>query len=85
MSRGAKVPVTMRALLQRINRTLADKDEVLKKTRGDGRAFQTLGDYYVLDGRRNVVRRTHVDPEALGRELECLQPWEQVVEEEGDK
>jgi hypothetical protein len=24
-----------------------------------------------------------VDPEALGLKLECLQPWEQVVEEEG--
>ena len=37
-----------------------------------------LGDYYLIDTRRNWVSRTHVDLEKLGRELEVLQPWERL-------
>jgi len=80
---AAKVPVTMRVLIQRINRKLAENGKQLRRSRGEGRARQDLGNYYVIDTRRNVAVVTQTDPEALGRGLECLQPWEQVVEEEG--
>ena len=39
-----KVPVSMRAVIQRINRKLTDDDEVLKTTRGERARFD-LGDY----------------------------------------
>jgi hypothetical protein len=71
------IPVTMRALLQRINRRLAGKGELLKKTRGAG-AREEVGDYYVIDVNRNVLMLKHVDPETLGRKLGVLQSWESV-------
>jgi len=80
MARTTKVPVTMRALTQRINRTLRKGNDILKATRGDGRARQELGDFYVVDGRRNVVIEKDVDPEALGRELGVLADYEEVRE-----
>ena len=74
------VPVTMRALVQRINRALAQDDEALKKTRG-ARAIQELGDYYVLDFNRNALVEKDVDPEEFGRELGVLQDYERLVKE----
>jgi hypothetical protein len=74
------VPVTTRALLQRINRVLAKQHKVLKKARG-ARAPQDLGEWFYLDANRNVVLATHVDVEAFGRELEVLDPFEKLVEE----
>jgi len=83
MKRGAKVPVTMRAVVQRINRRLATEYHGLRKlkaTRDGGWARHDFGDFYVLDlGRNNVVER-HVDPEGFGRKLGVLQPWEEVAE-----
>jgi hypothetical protein len=92
-TQAQKVPVTMRALLQRINRKLA-KNEKSSGTRGGGRgskllacretspAFRELGAYYSIDVGRNHISERHVDPEKLGRELGVLQPWEKVAEEE---
>jgi hypothetical protein len=71
------VPVSLRALLQRINRKLAAQEECLKATRGE-RGRHDLGDYYIVDVRRNFVVATHQDPETLGRELGALRPWEAV-------
>jgi hypothetical protein len=72
------VPVSERALVQRINRHLKKRDAVLKATRG-GQAREELGDYYVIDGARNIVSAKHVDVEALGRELGALMPYERVA------
>jgi hypothetical protein len=81
MSTKAKgVPVTLRALLQRINRKLAPEGRQLKKTRGT-RWRGDLGDYYAIDVRRNILTAQHVDPEAWGREMGVLQPWETVADE----
>jgi hypothetical protein len=76
-----RVPVTLRALAQRINRVLAKRDEQLKTTRG-GRARVDLGDHYVIDVARNFVIAKGVDLETWGRELGVLQPWEEVVADE---
>jgi hypothetical protein len=78
MTRREKVPVTTRAAIQRINRALAEKGHKLKITRGN-RWRDTLGDFYTIDAKRNWIVEKHVDPEALGRELGVLQPWETVV------
>lgn len=73
-TRQNKVPVTMRALLQRINRALADNGEILKVTRGS-RAIEAVGRYYTIDA-RNRVTKTHLDPVKLAQELGVLQPYE---------
>lgn len=72
-----KVPVTTRALIQRINRKLKPEQERLKTLRGD-RWRGDLGDYFVVDFFTNRIVAQHVDPEKLGRELGVLQPWERV-------
>jgi len=73
------VPVTVRALSQRINRLLAVKGEELKKTRGTP-ARATLGSYYLLRG--NSVFADHVDLEALGRETGALADYERLLIED---
>ncbi len=76
-----KVPVSERALFQRINRNLNRNDRKLCTARGfwDGRVWQedtNLGRYYVVDIRRNLVVDAHVNLEQFGRDLEVLAPWE---------
>jgi hypothetical protein len=71
------VPVTVRALSQRINRLLAAKGQELKKTRGVP-AVDALGSYYLLRG--NSVFADHVDLEALGRELGALADHERLLD-----
>jgi len=71
------VPVSLRALIARINRKLRADDQMLKATRGE-RARGDLGDFYLLDFNRNIIRDQRVDPEELGRELGVLKPWETV-------
>jgi hypothetical protein len=73
-----KVPITLRALLQRINRRLAERGQVLKKARGEAERAHA-GDYYIVDTNRAILIETHVDPEALGRKLDTLRSWESVV------
>ena len=80
MGKGVKVPVSVRALMARINRKLHATDRALKKARGVGRARLDVGEFYVVSGRRNLAVSTHVDPEDLGRELGVLRPWEGVRE-----
>lgn len=74
------VPVTVRALLQRINRTLEADERVVKSSRG-ARAEAELGRYYVIDRRRNVIVDKAVDLEALGRKLGALQEYEHLADE----
>jgi len=80
--RQKKVPVTERALIQRINRELKAHGQMgrkLKKTRGM-QAFVDLGDYYVLDIAIGGIADKFVDIEALGRELGMLQDFEALVD-----
>lgn len=74
------VPVSRRALIQRINRVLKSDDEVLKATRGE-LARSNLGDYYILDLPRNAVVHRDVDIEALGRKLNVLREFESLGED----
>ncbi len=73
------VPVTMRALVQRVNRKRAPEGRALKAARSE-RARQELGDFYEVDLTINGVTAQFVDPEQLARELDILQPWERVEE-----
>jgi len=56
MTQRQKVPITMRALIQRINRKLRDDDTMLKITRGE-RWRHDLGDCYVVNVAPKLARR----------------------------
>jgi hypothetical protein len=77
-----KVPVSERALIQRINRVLAKRNEVMKTTRNRSRAEFDLGRYYVVRyggaASSNIIAH-HQNLESYGHELDVLQPWEQLV------
>lgn len=73
MSEGTRSgrPVSLGALIARINRKLRREDRMLKVSRGDRwRSYQ--GDMYVLDVARNQLVDDHVNPVILGRELGVL-------------
>jgi hypothetical protein len=75
-----KVPVTARALVQRLNRSLVHEGAhgwLLKKTKGM-RALVDLGDYYVIDIDRNMVVDKFVDLEVLGRKRKVLAAFEEL-------
>jgi hypothetical protein len=80
------VPVSSRALIQRINRKLlADADGDITRARQvrtprGGRAKQDLGDLFLLDVGRSFIVDHHLDLETLGRELKVLEPWEKLFE-----
>jgi len=88
IEKQTKVPVLMRALIARINRRLKSTGgpgadyEMLKAVRG-ARAQMDLGEYYLVNLSSRFATETHVDPEALGREMGVLQPWEAVIEKGG--
>jgi len=77
-----QVPVTMRAIVQRINRTLAaDGYRRLKQSRGRRSiSIATWGKWFLVDGSRNRVERTHVNLEEFAKELGAVKPWEEVRE-----
>jgi hypothetical protein len=75
-----KVPISERALTQRINRKLLDNDQVLKSARGS-RAEQELGGFYVIDFRHNCIVAKDVALRALGRKLGALRSYEYLVED----
>ena len=64
-----KMPVTVRALVQRINRALASDGKRLRATRG-----RIAGTYYLVAGGR--VTQSAVNLDALGRKLGVLHEWE---------
>jgi hypothetical protein len=68
-------PVSMRALIARINRKLRDDGEVLKAARSE-RVASSVGLFFVV--RRNAITTQHVDPEALARNLGVLSAWEHL-------
>lgn len=78
MSEPEKVPVTERALVQRVGRKLAtlDPPEMLRTNRAHRGGFGTLGQFFTVDPRRGVVRRD-VKLGDLARELGALAAWEE--------
>jgi hypothetical protein len=72
--------ITTRALVQRINRKLADEDRRLKATRGD-RARSSVGNFYVVDLKlKTIVAHMIDDLEEWAREEMpgVLAAWERV-------
>jgi hypothetical protein len=71
-----KVIVTERALLQRINRSLAKQAQSLKKSRPGTHMAAEYGTYYSVDLRTNNIVGTWKDAQALVREFDVLRPYE---------
>jgi hypothetical protein len=78
MAKRTTVPVTMRALIQRINRKLKPEGEVLKVARP--RAVSYVGQYFIINYNGRIANQ-RVDPEALGRKLGALAEYEHVEEQ----
>lgn len=72
-----KVPVTMRALIQRLNRALAKDGQQLKAYR-TAPEHPDFGLYYSVDVNRNSIKAEHVDPEKWARDMGVLKPYEMV-------
>jgi|AmaraimetFIIA100_FD_contig_81_450009_length_1432_multi_4_in_0_out_0_2 predicted NAD-dependent protein-ADP-ribosyltransferase YbiA (DUF1768 family) len=84
MAKHATVPVSTRALIQRINRALKDDGEMLKTARSP-RVASSIGRHYVVNINRNWITRQRVDVEALGRKIGVLSDYEHLVEDETTK
>lgn len=76
-----RASVGRRALIQRINRALAKRGDLLKTTRSD-KWRNELGDYYTVDLQQNTVVEKHVELESLGRKLKVLADYERLEEEQ---
>ena len=79
-AKQTKVPVTMRALTQRIDRMLAAGGKRLKAAGRNERIRETFGDFFVLDLYTSAVTQRHLDPEKFGREHGLMQPWETLAD-----
>lgn len=77
----AKVTITMRAVLQRINRRLASDKKQLRSSWGVAAADE-LGDYYLLDLKKSTIDTKKVDPVALAKRLGVMKPWEVLEDAE---
>lgn len=71
----AKVLVTERAALQRVNRALVREGSRMKVCRENSRWFNELGKYYVVDG--NTVE-PHANLEGWARDLGVLESFEEI-------
>jgi len=78
-----KVPVSERALVQRVNRKLKADDKKLHTARDyrDGaRRYENtnMGRYYIINLNSNSVAELHADLEWWGRKLGVLRDWEEL-------
>ncbi|MEP7307641.1 MAG: hypothetical protein ABJA98_19230 [Acidobacteriota bacterium] len=72
-----KIPVSTRALVQRINRKIAADGKRLIANRG-AKSVEQLGAYCIVNGRsgHTYVLESRVDLEATGRKIGALAEWE---------
>lgn len=70
-----KVPISQRALVQRVSRRLQKDGRSLRKVRG--RAAERFG-YVVVDSKGIVSRYEGMGLEDLARDLGVLEAWESV-------
>lgn len=70
-----RVPISRRAVVQRINRRLEGQGRRLCASRG--KSAQHVGDYYLTASNGKVVR-THVNLDQMAREVRALKDYERV-------
>ena len=69
--------ISERSLIRRINRKLADDEQVLRMARGE-RAKRHVGEFYVVDTRRNLIVSKHINLVMFARQMDALKPWERI-------
>lgn len=74
-SADIRVPVAVRALLQRINRKTRPASEV---KRLKGRAAKIHGHFIRVDPEKGSLLGSRVDLDKYAREIGVLRPWEMV-------
>jgi len=74
MPKSASIPVSHRALKNRINRALAHKHRQLRADRRGG-----VTNHLLIDSKSQTVVQTDVDLAALAHKLGVLHPWETVT------
>jgi hypothetical protein len=75
------LPVSKRAVLQRINRKLRKNMEMVRTLRGH-RWQSDGGRFFRVDLDRNVLIQKHVDLDQLAKDLGVLYPYEEIVDEQ---
>jgi hypothetical protein len=73
--------VTVRAIIERINRKLAREGKRIKTCRNE-RWRGELGRYYVVHLSQKFVVQKRVDLEEFGRALGVLSPYETVADDD---
>jgi hypothetical protein len=73
-----RVPVTARALVQRINRQLKKNGVVLRRARGE-KAISEKGEYYIIDEGSDSLFGMEINIEEYGRELGVLKESEYLA------
>lgn len=76
-----RVPISARAVRQRLNSKLAPDHKAVRKCSSDSPAWYTLGDYYLLNFQQNYVIDTHVNLESMARDFGVLAEWDEVAED----
>ena len=77
---GRAVPITTRAMLQRLDRKLRREGKTLKSPRGWADR-SALGDYFIVNldsGKVADCKLTEAKLEAMARKLGALRAWEEV-------
>jgi hypothetical protein len=74
MAKGRKAPVTLRAVIVRINRRLAADGLALRAARG-----RYGGNHYLVDTNRNVIKPLDEDIAAYARRIGALAAWEEIA------
>jgi len=75
-----KVAVSERALIQRLNRKLAEEGQRIKKTIDGTRARIELGKFFIVDTKYRGCSHKNIDLEAWGRKHSALAEWETLEE-----
>lgn len=78
-----RIPVTRRAVLQRINRKLAHQGERLLVSRSQAEKA-ACGDYYRVNSNNHVTSPLTTSLEEEAKALGVLRPWE-TIEDEGSQ
>ncbi len=79
-----RVPVSVRAVIQRINRRLKKDGQKLVCHRGWLAHCQQRGKYYVVSTTTGRMIEGLVDLEKLARREHALELWEELETKEGD-
>jgi hypothetical protein len=74
MAKGHKAPVTLRAVIARINRKL----DGLKLKVARGEIVRRESDYFLLHLTHNTITPLKKDIESYAREVGALKEWEEI-------